>query len=137
MEVNYSLVAAAVVAQFVLGAFWYSPLMFGKWWMEIMECTDCSPEKMKKMQKEMTPFYFVQLLLTLLLTVSLANLAPYMGGFSIYHVAFWVWIGFIVPTQVACVIWANTKRKYWLKQIFVMVGNQLASLMLASWILSL
>ncbi len=134
-EVNYALIAAATVAQFVLGAIWYSPLMFGKWWMQIMECTSLSKEELKKMQKEMSPFYLLQLLLTFFTTVSLANLMPFVTGLSLYKLAFWIWFGFIVPVQIASVVWANTKRKFWLKQIFVMISMQLAGLMMAAWIL--
>jgi hypothetical protein len=136
MEVNYLLVLLAAVAQFIIGAIWYSPLLFGKWWMEIMECTGMPKEEMQKMQKEMAPFYFLQFGLTLFTTISFANLVPYITAFSIYHIAFWIWIGFIAPIQVAGVIRANTKKKYWLKQIFVMLTNQLVSIMAAAFILS-
>lgn len=134
--VNYMLVFGATVAQFILGGIWYSPLMFGKWWMEIMDCTNLSQEELKKMQKEMAPFYVLQFVLTLFTTISFANLVPYITAFSIYHIAFWIWIGFIVPTQIASVVWANTEKKYWIKQIFVMISFQLVSIMLAAYILS-
>jgi hypothetical protein len=137
MEVNYVLVAVACVVQFILGALWYSPILFGKIWMEIMECTNIPPEELKKMQKEMAPFYLLQLGLTLLTTVSFANLVVYIPDFSIYHVAFWIWIGFIAPTQVACIIWANTKKQYWLKQSLIMMSYQLIAIMIASWILTM
>ncbi len=137
MEVNYTLVAVATIAQFILGALWYSPLLFGKWWMQIMECDKLSKEELQKMQKEMMPFYALQLLLTLFTTVSFANLLPYITAFSAYHVAFWIWVGFIAPIQIACVVWANTKRKFWAKQIFVMLSYQLVGMMLMAWILSM
>ncbi|MEI7709579.1 MAG: DUF1761 domain-containing protein [bacterium] len=137
MQVNYCLVLVSSVAGFVLGALWYSPLLFGKIWMEIMECTNIPPEEMKKMQKEMMPFYALQLFLAFFTTVSFANLVPYVTAFSIYHLAFWIWIGFMAPIQIGCVIWANTKKKYWLKQILVMISFQLAVMMLTAWILSM
>jgi hypothetical protein len=137
MEVNYVLVGVATVVQFVLGALWYSPVLFGKIWMEIMECTNIPMEELKKMQKEMAPFYGLQLFLTLLTTVAFANLVPYVTAFSIYHLAFWIWVGFIAPIQIAGVVWANTKRQYWLKQILVMISFQLVSIMLTAWILTM
>ncbi len=137
MEVNYTLIIVATLAQFVLGAIWYSPLLFGKWWMEFMDCTKMSQEELKKMQSAMGPFYLLQLFLTLFTTVSFANLMPYINTFSIYHIAFWIWIGFIAPVQIGTVIWGKTEQKFWLRQIFVMITNQLASLMLAAWILSM
>ena len=137
MEINYTLIIVATIAQFVLGALWYSPLMFGKWWMEIMECTNLSKEELQKMQKSMMPFYGLQLFLTFFSTFSFATLVPFIPTFSIYHVGFWIWIGFIVPTQIAGVVWANTKQKFWVKQIFVMISMQLAGIMLAAFVLSM
>lgn len=130
------LIVVASLAQFILGALWYSPLMFGKWWMEIMEATNLPVEQVKRMQKEMAPFCGVQLFLTLFSTFALVNLAV-ATPFSLYHVAFWVWLSFIVPTQISGVVWANTKKKFWVKQIFVMASYQLVGLMLAAFILSM
>lgn len=139
IEINYTLVAVATVAQFVLGALWYSPLIFGKWWMQVMEmdCSKLSPEEMKKMQKSMTPFYGLQLLLTVFMTINLATLIALLPKFGPYTLAFHIFLGFIVPTQIGGVIWANTKKKFWLKQIFVMVTYSLVGIMLATYILSM
>jgi hypothetical protein len=137
MEIQYTAIILATFAQFILGAFWYSPLLFGKWWMEVMEATQMSKEELKKLQKEMTPFYALQLFLTLFMTFSFANLIPFIPGFSTYHIAFWIWIGFITPVQISSVIWGNTKKKYWIKQLFVMLSMQLVGIMLAAWILGM
>lgn len=131
----------ATIVQFILGAVWYSPLMFGKWWMEIMECTHLSKEELEKLQKEMFPFYGLQFLLTLLSTYVLMMFVYYLGlanvGFHAYGVAGWIWLGFIFPTQVAGVIWANTKKKFWAKQIFIMGSYQIVALMITAYILSM
>lgn len=141
MELNYTLIGVAAVVQFVLGAMWYSPLMFGKLWMEIMESTHLSKEELQKLQKAMTPFYALQLLLAVLTTFVLAMFVHYLEmanvGFHAYGVAGWVWLGFIVPTQIACVVWANTKKKYWAKQIFVITSYQLVGMMLSAFVLSM
>jgi hypothetical protein len=135
--VNYTLVLVATVAQFMLGALWYSPVMFGKWWMQIMEVGHISQIELKKMQKGMAPFYGLQLFLTFFTTVSFANLVPYVPFFGIYHIAFWIWIGFIVPVQIGSVVWGNTKRRFWAKQIFVMASFQFVAIMVASFILGM
>ncbi len=140
MDQNYTLILLATVAQFILGAMWYSPLMFGKWWMEIMESTHLSKEELQKIQKAMAPFYGLQFLLTVLSTFVLSLFIHYLQmanvGFYAYGIAGWVWLGFIVPSQVAGVVWANTKQKYWVKQIFVMTSYSLVAMMIAAWILS-
>ncbi len=137
MDINFKLVLLATIVQFALGALWYSPAMFGKWWMQIMEVTNLSKEEMKAMQKKMAPFYLLQLLLTLLMTVSFAALVPLLLIFNVFHIAFWIWLGFLVPVQVGTVIWGNTKKKFWAKQIFVMISYQLASIMIIAFILSM
>lgn len=141
MEVNYTLIAVATVAQFVLGALWYSPLIFGKWWMQIMEVAHLSKEELSKMQKEMGPFYALQFVLTFIITTSLAGTHALAVSAdptcSIYAMAFGVWFGFIAPVQISTVIWGNTKKKFWAKQLFVMLSMQLVGIMLAAWILSM
>lgn len=137
MPVNYALVFAATIAQFALGALWYSPLMFGKWWMEINDCTKLSVAELKAMQKKMGPFYALQFALTFFTTVCFANLLPYILALSPYRLAFWIWLGFILPVQIGAVIWGSTKQKYWVKQIVTMAGFQLASAMLMAWIISM
>lgn len=137
MDVNYTLVLIATILQFILGAVWYSPLMFGKWWMEIMEMSQLSPEELKRMQKEMAPFYGAQLLLTLFSTIAFANLLPYVTSFSPLHVAFWIWIGFIAPTQIGTVLWGRTQKRFWVKQIFVMLSYQLIATMLMAWVVTM
>ncbi len=135
-EINYGLIALATFAQFVLGALWYSPLLFGKWWMQIMEADKISKEEMEKMQKEMGPFYALQLLVTFFTTFAFANFMVYGSTLGIYHTAWWIWIGFMAPLQISGVIWGNTKKKFWLKQIGTMLSMQLVGIMLAAWILS-
>lgn len=140
-ELNYALIVVATVAQFILGALWYSPLMFGKWWMQIMEVTHLGKDELAKMQKEMGPFYALQFVLALITTFCLANVLAFgtmaNPAYSVYGAAFWTWFGFIATTQISTVIWGNTKKKYWCKQIFVMLSYQLVGIMLATFILTM
>jgi hypothetical protein len=136
MSLNYTLIFLAVVAQFILGALWYSPLMFGKWWMEIMEMTKVSKAEMEKLQKQMMPFYALQLVVTIMSTWVFAMILSVSPEFHAYGLAGWIWLGFIVPTQISSVIWGNTKRKYWAKQLFVMMAGQLACAMAMACILA-
>jgi FtsH-binding integral membrane protein len=105
-----------------------------------MEKTHLSESEMKKMQKDMAPYYGLQLVLTIVFTYVLAmmiyNLKMSDQGWNAYGVAGWVWLGFVAPTQIAGVVWANTKKQFWAKQIFVMVTYQLVGLMLAAFFLS-
>lgn len=128
----------AAVLQFIAGALWYSPLMFGKVWINTMsDGKGCSPEEIKKMQKEMMPFYGVQFLLGLLTTwVFASNLMFYgISNSAAYVFAFFMWLGYMMPVGVSSVLWGNTKRKYWVRQILVMAGMQLVGIMIAAAVL--
>ncbi len=140
LSILLAIILLATVVQFVLGAVWYSPLMFGKWWMQIMEVAHLSKEELQKMQKEMWPFYLLQFVITFIFTVSFFGThemaAKAIPGCSIYQMVIGVWFGFVLPIQIGSVIWGNTKKKYWLKQIFVMTSYQIVSLLLAAFIWS-
>lgn len=141
MEINYTLVLVAAFVQFVLGAVWYSPLMFGKIWMKIMGADGLSKEELAQSEKEMRPFYALQFVLTLVTTFCLAYVLEFGkmadANYSVYGAAFWTWLGFIATTQVSAVIWGSTKKKYWLKQIAIMLGMQLVGIIIATFILSM
>jgi hypothetical protein len=140
MEINYTMIFVAAVAQFVLGAVWYSAL-FGKMWAKVMEMTHMSKEDMAKMQKQMTPAYVAQFVMSLVFVFVLAHFIN-MGkvadpGFSSYQLAFWIWLGFNLTVQVAATIWSQTKKKYWITQIAIASGYQLVSIMIATFILTM
>jgi hypothetical protein len=142
MEVNYTLIIVAAVVQFVLGSFWYSPLMFGKIWMSIMEVSHYTKEELQKMQKSMMPFMGLQFVLTLITTWVLANniqMFEIVGtaGTSVYWLAFFMWLGYMMPVAVSSVIFGSTKRRHWCNQIAIMCGMQFVGIMLAAFILSM
>jgi len=135
---NLMLIILATLAQFILGALWYSPLLFGKTWMSIMEVSHYTKEELQKMQKSMMPFYGLQFFLTLITTWVLASNILFLGlsGSAAYFYAGFMWLGFIAPIQISSVVWSSTKRKYWIKQISIMSGMQLVGIMLATFILT-
>lgn len=136
MELNYLAILVAAFVQFVIGGLWYSPLLFGKQWMEIMGVSHLPIEEIKKMQKEMGPYYAVQFALTILYTIALAcviEMSPETFGIP---AALKVWAGFVVPTQISGVIWGSTKKSAWKTQILIMTTYQLVGIVCAAYILS-
>ena len=131
------LIIIAAFAHFILGALCYSPVLFGNIWMKIMGAEKYTKEEIAKMQKEMTPFYLLQFFLTILTTFVLANNLSFnhLVGMPAYFYSFFMWLGYIMPIQVGSVIWGSTPKKFWLKQIFIMVSYQFVAIMLATFIL--
>ena len=134
MEIHYTTLFLVTFVQFIFGALWYSPLLFGKQWMDSMGTTHVSPEEIKKMQKSMMPFYILQFAMTLGTNIVLflfMRLLPLTGALSLASL---IWIAFFVPTQISGVIWGNTPKKKWLQQILIMISFQLLSLLFAGFI---
>jgi hypothetical protein len=140
IEINYLAVLLSTIVMFILGAVWYSPLMFGNWWQEIMEvdCDKMSKEEMAKMQKEMWPAYIAQFIITFITVFMLYHyIFFWKAEANAYYVTLMLLIGFVWPTQISGILWSQTKKKYWIKQIFVSGLYQLVGLMVVAFIISL
>ena len=134
MEIHYTTLFLVTFVQFIFGALWYSPLLFGKQWMDSMGTTHVSPEEIKKMQKSMMPFYILQFAMTLGTNIVLFLFMRLLSLTGALSLAGLIWIAFFVPTQISGVIWGNTPKKKWLKQILIMISFQLLSLLFAGFI---
>lgn len=108
IKVNIAAVLVAAVAQFVIGAIWYMPL-FGKLWGKIHDFDQYDKSTQSAMQRQMLPLLALQFLLGFLTAYVLAHFLTALDA-SFYKVAFWAWLGFILPTQVAAVIFGGTKH---------------------------
>ena len=132
--VNYMHVLVAAIAAFALGALWYGPL-FGKAWMKLAGIT---PQKMKSMK--MTPMQSMGIgfILTLLSSYILAHFVKYFSAASIgdaSQLAFWLWLGFVVPVQAGVVLWEGKQFKLFaLCTLYSLVSLALMASILAAWV---
>lgn len=138
MDFQVNLLAAliATVAQFAVGAVWYT-FIFGKLWGEIHGFHKLPKETQDKMKKEITPYYAVQFVVTLLASVVLAILITNLPQSNPYVVAFLVWLGFTVPAQASAIIFGNDDKKWLVKKLAVQAGAALVCLEVAALVLSL
>jgi hypothetical protein len=135
---NFNIVAIilATIAQFAVGAIWYMPL-FGKIWGQI-HCFDKLDKKaQKEMQAKMGPFYGLQLFVTLITTIVLSKLILMVPNYSSYMLAVMVWVGFVVPTQVADVVFGGTEQRWIATKVAIVAGGSLTCLLVATTILNL
>ncbi|MGL4767208.1 MAG: DUF1761 domain-containing protein [Formosimonas sp.] len=128
-------IALASVAQFALGFVWYG-LIFGKLWGKIHGHDQLSAEEQKAMMSKVGPYYAMQFVVTVITTVVLALLINHVQGYSAYALAALVWLGFVVPTQVADVIFGNTPPRWMLCKMAILAGGSLVFLMAAAGVLS-
>jgi len=134
MHLNYLAIVLATVAQFIIGAIWYSAL-FGKLWGRIHGFDKLPKEVQQKMMKAMGPFYGIQAFITLVTSFVLAIFISYLPEWNAYIMAAFFWIGFVVPTQVSAVIFSGTENKWILKKIAVQAGASILCLEAAAAIL--
>lgn len=138
MAINFVAIAVCVVANFLLGFLWYTPL-FGKAWAKEMGfSTDKQPEK-----KDFIKGILFNILGNFLLAwVYASNMGawtfvPGMQEMSptliIANSAFFTWLGFYVPGYLSQLSWEGKS----IKLIAINAGYHLLSLVFASIILTL
>jgi Protein of unknown function (DUF1761) len=101
MKINYAAVVVSAVVYWVLGGIWYSPLLFGRKFIEIMRW---SPEQLARIESEgagaQLALAFVG---SLVAAYVLAHVVRYMNAESAGDGAktgLWLWLGFIVTTNL-------------------------------------
>lgn len=136
MEINLVAVLAATAAMFAVGAFWYTAL-FSKEWGRIHGFDKLSKKTQDEMVAKMGPIYGVQALVTFVSAWMLAFFLVALPNVEWYTTAFFLWLGFIVPTQVSDVLFGGTEGKYALQKIFIVTGGALACTIVGAWVITL
>jgi hypothetical protein len=135
MKIKYPAVLAATLVHFFLGGLWYSPILFAN---KFLQYINWSPEKVAEVQNQShTRELVIAFLTSLVLVYILAHFVQYtkattvMGGIQ---TAFWLWLGFIVTTQAATVIFEQRPLGLYLLNVsYQLVGCALAGAILAIW----
>lgn len=136
MDTSYMVILGGAVLSMIVGSIWYGPL-FGKKWMEICGVTESDLERRKQMQKEAMPLYLVQFLLTILQLYILLNLITW-GGWEVQGigVAFWMWLGFVMPTIAGSAMWNNDSSKIKWARFLIQSGYQLVMFVIYGFLIS-
>ncbi len=133
MEINYLMIVGAGVVAMIVGSLWYGPL-FGKKWMEIIGVTEMDAVKQKEMQKKAMPLYGIQFVFVLLQVFVLSKLITWTGGNGM-GIAFWMWLGFVVPTVVGLALWNNQPNKMKWEMFLIQSGYYLVLFLIFGFII--
>lgn len=136
MDVNVVAVLAAAVAMFAVGGFWYM-VPFAKPWGEIHGFDKLSKKEQQAMASKMGPYYGAQVVVTFISAWALAYFIGVLPGIPWHVVAFWLWLGFIVPTEVSSVIFGGTESKWITKKIVISIGGSLVCTFVGAWVINL
>lgn len=132
MEINFIAVAVATLAQFIVGAIWYTAL-FGKMWGKIHGFELLSKEAQQTAQKQMLPLLAVQFGLTIVTSLVFALLSAGLPAeWNAYGLAGFMWLGFIMPAQVSAVLFGGTEGRWVMTKILISVGASLLCMLVTA-----
>jgi hypothetical protein len=133
MKINYPAVIVAAILHWILGAVWYG--VFSSKFIELMAWT---PAQIAAIESQShTKDYILAFLSSLVLTYILAHFVQYTKAVNIsggLQTAFWLWLGFVVTTQLPTVLFEGRKPGLYLLNIgYQFVACLAAGALLALW----
>src|SRR3989338_10473535 len=121
IHVNYLAVGAAVIANFVFGWLWYSPLLFAKPWAREMGMDMSKKPDPKVMMRGMILMIIGSFLVAWVLahnaavwrpsTWNVPGAADGPAALLGFQSGFFTWLGFFVPQLLGSVAWENRSWK--------------------------
>lgn len=132
--INIWAVLLAAIAQFVVGAIWYTPV-FGRIWAKIHSFDKLKPATQNEMRKQMGPLLVAQFLASFVLAYVLAMLLKLAPDASWWQLALLVWLGFVVTTQVGAVLFGGTEPRWIGTKLAIMAGGSLICILVAAAII--
>lgn len=100
-------ILVAAIATFLIGALWYSPLLFAKHWARAHGYTS---DKLAAMQARSSRAYAGSFVAFLVMASVLRILLAHLGADSIHTGAAWgfhVWLGFALPIGVTANLYSD------------------------------
>lgn len=133
VDINILAILACGILFMIVGALWYSSLLFGKPWMKAM---GKSQEEIRDMQRGVWKSYIVSLLGALVMAFVLAHVIGYVEADTALEGArtgLWMWVGFVITTSLGGILFEGRPKPLY----YIYNGYQLVSLVLMGIILAL
>lgn len=135
VQVNLLAVLLCGVTAMVIGALWYSPILFGNIWMKLSGISMKDLESMKK--KDMAMSYILNFIAALFMAFVLANIAQYGGADTAFRGAMlglWISLGFVATSSIGMVLWEGRSWKLWfLLNVYQMITLMAMGAIIAAW----
>ena len=133
-QINYLAVGVAALATMLIGAVWYSPLLFSKLWMK---AHGYSAEDVEQMRKTLGRAYIVSLFCYVVMAFVLAVLISWAGVSTVLEGAFLgllVWIGFLATLGLTANMFSEKPLStYLLDAGYQLVYTVVMGVILAAW----
>jgi len=124
-RVNYFVIGLVVVVAFVASSVWYSPLLFGREFLELSGVSaSASPNPVKVVCELIRTFILAYVIAQLVLQLNAPDTKAAVG------LGLWLWIGFPVILLTGSMLWQNVPWKLaaihagdWLIKILLFTGT--------------
>ena len=134
VTLNYFAVLMATIASISIGFIWYGPL-FGTLWIQLSGISDTRLAELKV--RGMGKKYVLTSVMSLIMAYALAHFVAAWGATSVagaFQLAFWVWLGFIVPTEIGSFLWEGKPLKlYFLNIAYYFISLSAMAVILVIW----
>lgn len=133
-EMNYVAILVAAILNMVIGAFWYSPALFGKSWMDLV---GFRPEDVRKRSAGARRAYALTFVGSFVMAYALARVMWYAkvqyAGAGVV-LALLVWLGFVATTHAANYLFEGRPfRLFSINAGYPLVSLVLMGLLLGAW----
>lgn len=108
LQINYLAVLVAGILYFVLGALWYSPLLFAKPWMEAV---GLSPQDVENASPVIYIYPLIFYLLAALISAFLIKALGLTALFSGLLLGIFGWLGYMLPAVGSSMIFEGRSMK--------------------------
>lgn len=132
--VNYLAVLVAAILNMVIGAFWYSPTLFGKSWMELV---GLKPEDIQKRAGSTQRAYLLTFVGSFIMAYALARIIWYAQAQTVTAgaaIGLLAWLGFVATTHGANYLFEGKPcRLYGINTGYPLVALVIMGALLAAW----
>ena len=133
--INFWPILVAAISSFVIGAIWYSPILFGKEWASLIGMSDKDIDAARK--NGVTLFYILQLIFTVVTMAVLGFAISAIGITSASDGAFiglLAWVGFILPIGASMLMWEKKPFKLVLiNTISILLSYVVGGAIIGAW----
>jgi hypothetical protein len=133
--INFWPILISAIASFGIGALWYSPILFGKEWMELMKLNSSDIDGMSA--KSMTGSYAIHLIANIISFGVLAfiiAISSAKSGSDGAFIGLIAWLGFVAPIAVSNLLWRRDPLKLVLiDTLQILIGLVVSGAIIGAW----
>jgi hypothetical protein len=131
VDINWLAIIVSVVVLMVIGALWYSPMLFANSWMKIVG------KKEEDLKGGASTGYVIAIIADIVMAYVLSHVVDYTGATTALagaQAGFWMWLGFVAPTMVMNNVFEGRPTKlFWINAGMQLVGLLIVGAILAAW----